>query len=199
MNLTGGDYNGVIAAAHAGTEAAPVHSVTVQLAAQEAKAWARIGDRRQTEVTLDRGRRLLEAMPYPENLDHHFVVDPTKFDFYAMDCYRHLGEDRMAETLAEEVIKSSTDFDGSERAPMRTAEARITLGVVAARQSDVDQATTYGEQALTAERKSLPSLVMVRRDLTKLLRTQYPTEPKAKSYLDHLQALVQGCNLRQRR
>src|SRR6266568_1469222 len=136
MNLTGGDYNGVIAAAHAGTEAAPVHSVTVQLAAQEAKAWARIGDRRQTEVTLDRGRRLLEAMPYPENLDHHFVVD---------------------------------------------------------------QATTYGEQALTAERKSVPSLVMVSRDLTKILRTQYPTEPKAKSYLDHLQALVQGCNLRQRR
>ena len=45
-------------------------------------------------------------MPYPENLDHHFVVDPTKFDFYAMDCYRHLGEDRMAETLADDVIRS---------------------------------------------------------------------------------------------
>ncbi len=66
---------------------APVHGVTVQLAAQEAKAWARIGDRRQTEVALDRGRRLLDSMPYPENLDNHFVVDPTKFDFYAMDCY----------------------------------------------------------------------------------------------------------------
>src|SRR6266516_5024342 len=126
MNLTSGDYHGVIAAAQAGTEAAPVHSVTVQLAAQEAKAWARIGDRRQTEVTLDRGRRLLEAMPYPENLDHHFVVDPTKFDFYAMDCYRHLGEDSMAENLADEVIRTSTDFDGTERAPMRLAEARIT-------------------------------------------------------------------------
>jgi hypothetical protein len=31
---------------------------------------------------------------------------------------------------------------------------------------------------------------MVSRDLTKILRTQYSTEPKAKSYLDHLQALV---------
>ena len=46
-------------------------------------------------------------MPYPENLDHHFVVDPTKFDFYAMDCYRHLAEDRMAENLADEVIRGS--------------------------------------------------------------------------------------------
>ena len=63
MNLTAGDYHGVIAAARAGTDMAPVHGVTVQLAAQEAKAWARIGDRRQTEVALDRGRRLLDSMP----------------------------------------------------------------------------------------------------------------------------------------
>ena len=198
MNLTSGDYHGVIAAAQAGTEAAPVHGVTIQLAAQEAKAWARIGDRRQTEVALDRGRRLLEAMPYPENLDHHFVVDPTKFDFYAMDCYRHLGEDRMAETLADEVIRSSTDFDGSERAPMRTAEARITLGVVAARQGDIGQATAHGEQALSGQRKSLPSLVMVSRDLTRILKDRYSAEPKVHSYLNHMQALVQGSNLRHR-
>src|SRR5262249_1873899 len=92
MSLTSGDYHGVVAAASTGTDVAPHSSVAVQLAAQEAKAWARIGDRRQTEVALDRGRRLLDSLPYPENLDHHFVVDPTKFDFYAMDCYRHLGE-----------------------------------------------------------------------------------------------------------
>ena len=60
MNLTSGDYHGVIAAARAGTEIAPNSSVAVQLLAQEAKAWARIGDRRQTEVALDRGRRLLD-------------------------------------------------------------------------------------------------------------------------------------------
>jgi hypothetical protein len=59
---------------------------------------SRIGDRRQTEIALDRGRRLLDSLPYPENLDNHFVVDPTKFDFYAMDCYRMLAEDKMAET-----------------------------------------------------------------------------------------------------
>jgi hypothetical protein len=133
MALTSGDYHGVVAAARAGTAIAAQHGVTVQLAAQEAKAWSRIGDRRQAEVALDRGRRMLDALPYPDNLDHHFVVDPTKFDFYAMDCYRMLAEDKLAGTLASEVIRSSTDFDGTERAPMRTAEARITLGVIAAR------------------------------------------------------------------
>jgi tetratricopeptide (TPR) repeat protein len=189
IDLTTGNYHGVVAAARTGIEAAPHHSVAIQLAAQEAKAWARIGDRRSTEVALDKGRRLLEAMPYPDNLDHHFVVDPTKFDFYTMDCYRHLAEDRLAETLANEVIQASTDFDGTERAPMRLAEARITLGVIAARQGDLEQAIHYGTQALSAPRKSLPSLLMVSRDLTKVLNDQYVKEPETQAYLDQLHAL----------
>ncbi len=174
MNLTAGDYHGVIAAAQSGTEMAPIHGVTVQLAAQEAKAWARIGDRRQTEVALDRGRRLLDSMPYPENLDNHFVVDPTKFDFYAMDCYRHLAEDRMAENLADEVIRSATDFDGTERAPMRLAEARVTLGVIAARQGDVEQAIHQGEQRSDRTAQIAALARMVSRDLMRVLKERYP-------------------------
>jgi len=190
MNLTSGDYHGVVASARAGTEVAAHSAVSVQLAAQEAKAWARLGDRRQTEVALDRGRRLLDALPYPENLAHHFVVDPTKFDFYAMDCYRHLAEDRMAENLANEVIQASTDFDGTERAPMRLAEAQITYGVIAARQGDLEQAIHHGEQALHSQRKSLPSLMMVIRDLTRVLRERYPAESATKSYFGQLQAVT---------
>jgi tetratricopeptide (TPR) repeat protein len=195
MALTTGDYHGVVVAAQNGIDAAPHHSVAVQLAAQEAKAWARIGDRRQTEVALDRGRRLLDSLPYPDNLDHHFVVDPTKFDFYAMDCYRHLGDDPIAETLADEVIEASTDFDGTKRAPMRIAEARITLGVVAARQGELEQAIQLGERALAGERKSVPSLVMVSRDLTKVLRDRYPDEPLTRSYLDELSAVSRSPEL----
>ncbi len=133
--------------------------------------------------------RLLEAMPYPDNLDHHFVVDPTKFDFYAMDCYRHLTEDRLAETLANEVIRASTDLDGIQRAPMRQAEAQITLGVIAARRGDLEQAINRGVRALSAPRKSLPSLLMVSRDLTRVLNEQYPEEPGTRAYLDQLHAL----------
>ena len=43
---------------------------------------------------------------------------------------------------------------------MRLAEARITLGVVAARQGDMDEAVRQGERALSARRRSLPSLLM---------------------------------------
>lgn len=137
--LTTGDYRGVVAAAQAGTELAAHQGEAVQLAAQEAKAWARLGDRRRVEVALGRGRNLLEGMPHPENLDNHFVVDPSKFDFYAMDCCRLVGEDKLARTLTEEVLRTGTDFDGTERSPMRNAEAR---------EGDLDQALIMGDEPL---------------------------------------------------
>lgn len=187
--LTQGDYRGVIAAAEAGEAVAAHNGAAVQLAAQRAKAWARLGDRRQVETALDKGRALLESLPYPEDTDHHFVVDPAKFDFYAMDCYRIAGEDRLAEMYAREVIRSSTDPDGTERKPMRNAEARVTLGVVAARRGDLDQAVAYGRRALEGDRKSLPSLLMCSKELATLLRERYPKEPAAVSYLDDVRTL----------
>jgi tetratricopeptide (TPR) repeat protein len=189
--LTSGDYRGVIATAQAGADMARHHSVAVQLKAQEAKAWARIGDRRQMEVALDEGRRLLEGLPYPENLDNHFVVDPAKYDFYAMDCYRTIGEDAMASTLANEVIRAGTDYDGRERAPMRVAEARITLGVAAARQGDLERAIDLGQLALSADRQSIPSLLMVSRDLATVLGHRYANESSSIAYLDRLKTLTQ--------
>ncbi|QCX76679.1 hypothetical protein C9F11_15050 [Streptomyces sp. YIM 121038] len=189
--LTTGDYRGVVAAAQAGTEVAAHQGVAVQLAAQEAKAWARLGDRRRVEVALDRGRNLLEGMPHPENLDNHFVVDPAKFDYYAMDCYRLVGEDKLARTLAEEVLRAGTDFDGTERAPMRNAEARVTLGVTAAREGDLEQALILGERALEGERQSVPSLIMISRELAAEMKRRYASEPATQDYLAHLRELGQ--------
>lgn len=82
-----------------------------------------------------------------------------------MDCYRILGEDAMATIYADEVLRTSTDFDGTERKPMRNAEARITLAVAAARLGHLSHAVDLGRQALNGDRKSLPSLTMVARDL----------------------------------
>jgi hypothetical protein len=75
--LTTGDYRGAIYASRTGMEAAGGRPVAAQLASQAAKAWARVGDRRQTEVALDQGRSILAGLPYPDNLDNHFVVDPA--------------------------------------------------------------------------------------------------------------------------
>lgn len=187
--LTSGDYRGVIAAAEAGEAAAGDHSVSVQLIAQQAKALARMGRRDDMLNTLERGRVLLDGMPYPDNIENHFIVDPSKYDFYAMDCYRHIGENRLARELSDEVIRASTDFTGYERWPMRVAEAQITLGVVAAREGELDEAVTYGRKAISGDRKSLPSLAMVSRDLSQVLTEQYAGEPEADGYLEELGSL----------
>jgi transcriptional regulator with XRE-family HTH domain len=190
FRLTDGDYPGVIAAADAGIDAAGDRDVSVQLMAQKAKAYARVGDRRHLELTLDAGRRLLEHQPYPEDLAHHFVVDPVKWDFYAMDCYRLSGQNQLARTYAEEVIRCGTRADGSEIQPMRNAEARVTLGVVAARAGDLAEAVSYGELALDGDRKSLPSLLMVSQELAAEVRKRYPRESAATDYLGHLRQIA---------
>lgn len=192
FSLTRGDYRGVIAASEAGIAVAPNESVAVQLYAQKAKAWARLGDRTQTEVALDQGRQLLERLPYPENIEDHFVVDPAKWDFYRMDALRKVGENRLAEQLAHEVVRAGTDFDGTERSPMRIAEARVTLGVVAAREGDLDSALAFGERALAGSRRSLPSLAMVSADLGQALQSQYAHASEAQAFVAHLRELRGG-------
>jgi tetratricopeptide (TPR) repeat protein len=190
--LTRGDYRGVIAASDQGQAIAPHSAVSVQLAAQKAKAWARIGDRRQVEVSLDQGRALLEELPHPDNLDHHFAVDPAKWTFYSMDAYRLMPgatEQRLAETYAREVLRTGIDTGGVERAPMRNAEARVTLAVVAAREGDLAQALAYGHRALEGERKSVPSLLMVSRELVAIVKEHYANEPDAAEYIRQLREL----------
>lgn len=188
--LTSGNYRGVLTAAQAGAAVAGNHGVSVQLAAQEAKAQARMGNAHAALQALERGRQLLEPMQYPTNIGHHFVVDPSKFDFYAMDVYRHLSsDDAAAEQLAHEVLAGGTDEDGAERAVMRTAEARITLGTVAARRGDIDSAVEWGVQALSAHRKSLPSLLMVASDLTRAIHHTAPDAPQAIAYFERLRDL----------
>lgn len=189
MALTRGDYRGVVAAAQEGVQIAGAQDVAVQLTAQRAKAWARLGDRRQVELALEDGRSLLEGLPHPENLDNHFAIDPSKFDFYAMDCYRLVGEDRLASSLARQVIASGTDFDGTPRSPMRIAEANVTLGVAAAREGDLEGAGEFGDRAFNIERRSIPSLLMVGRDLEQVLQEMYPKEATTHEFNEKLRAV----------
>ncbi len=148
-----------------------------------------MGDRREVELALDRGRTLLERLPYPTNATNHFVVDPGKFDYYSMDAYRVLGEDQHAGRLADEVIRAGTNADGTERAPMRCAEARITLGVTSARSGDLEQAVHLGVQSLLGDRKSLPHLLMASHELASALAVRYPNETATRDYLEHLREL----------
>lgn len=180
--LTQGNYRRALEAAQAGQLSAPNQSVAVQLAAQEAKAWARMGDQRNVMHALERGRQLLEGLPYPDRPENHFVVEPDKYDFYAMDCYRIVGENNLAAMHAGEVVRKGTAPDGAETSPMRNSEARITLGVVAARNGDLEHAVSHGFNALTGPRQSRPSLVMVSSELDHTLRARYSGEQETNDF-----------------
>jgi tetratricopeptide (TPR) repeat protein len=184
--LTAGRYREVVVAAQAGQDVAPGRSVAVQLLAQEAKAWARMGNQRNVVRALENGRVLLDSLPYPEHTDNHFVVDPDKFDFYAMDCYRLIGDNNLAEMHARELIRKTTTPDGTSHAPMRTTEARLTLGVVAARQGDLEQALARGREALATSRRSRPVLLMVGSELDDELQARFPGEPDVAQFHDEL-------------
>lgn len=187
--LTQGDYGRAIAESTHGMEVAGARGVSVQLAAQAAKSWARLGNVRQVEVALDTGRDVLEDLPRPTNPDHHFVIDPTKWHFYEMDAYRNVGNDALARVYAEEVLRYGTTPSGEERSPMRNAEARITLGVIAARAGDIDAAVTQGQRALSGARRSLPHLVMVGQELAREFdRLKIDDDPRVREYQADLAA-----------
>ncbi|MEU7765706.1 XRE family transcriptional regulator [Nocardia sp. NPDC049190] len=187
--LTQGNYHGVIEAVGPALEVSGNLGVGIQLAAQRAKAWARLGDRREAEAALADGRAILERLDFPANLDNHFVIDARKFDFYAMDCCRVAGEDRLAESYAREVIRNSTCADGSLRNPMRVSEAHLTLAMVAVRNRDLELALDEGMRALTGERRSLPSLLWIAGEAAREIIERFPDDPRTQQYLDQLRAL----------
>jgi transcriptional regulator with XRE-family HTH domain len=193
--LTQGDYRGVLRAAEIGEARAPGTWAAVQLVALRARACARIGDRRRANAALDQGRALLEWMPYPDNADHLFVVDPAKWDFFAMGVYRVLGvnrpdgsENRLATAYAEDVIRLGTHCDGTEREPIRIAEAHVTLGVVCARRGSLDEAIMHGRSAFRRERQCLPGLLMVHAELEAEIQ-ESDASAAAAEYFDELLAL----------
>jgi hypothetical protein len=180
------DLKATVTYARAGQEAARGASVAVQLVAHEARALGRMGDKRAVGEALERGHNLLQRLPLAGNPLNHFVVDPAKFDFYAMDCYRVVGDDVRAAEHAHEVLRAARGPDGKDLAPMRMAEARVALGVVSARAGDLEQAADYGAQAFRADRKCLPSLLLVAGELDTEIRQRYPGEQPAREFHEQL-------------
>jgi hypothetical protein len=188
--LTQGNHRGAIEAAEAAQTTVQQLGVGVQLATQQAKAWARIGKRCEMEAALERGRAILERLDHPASLDNHFVVDPQKFDFYAMDCYRVAGDDRLAESYARQVIRAATGPDGAVRKPMRVAEARLTLAIVAVRDRDLELAIDEGLRAFAGKRRSLPSLLWIAGEAAQEMNERFPGDPRTRGYLEQLRTLA---------
>jgi hypothetical protein len=190
MALTRGDLPAVVAAADEGLAATTRHSVAVQLYAQQAKAYARLGRGADAEQALARGRDLLAGLAYPINPRNHFTVDPAKYDFYAMDCHRALGQDDLAWGHAETVLRDGVAADGTASSPMRMAEAELTQAVVLARAGDTDAALGAAGRALGRGRRSVPHLLMIGGELAEEVGKHQPDQ--ARELTRHLAGLRAG-------
>ncbi|MEV0737773.1 serine hydrolase domain-containing protein [Streptomyces sp. NPDC050549] len=104
--------------------------------------------------------------------------------------YTHEGDG--ADVNTRSVIRISTGPDGTEISPMRAAEARLTLGVTAARTGDIEEAIGMGTTALEADRKSLPSLLLVADELDEELRSRYPREPSSRDFHERIMTIKRG-------
>jgi hypothetical protein len=182
--ITQGRLRSVSDYVEAGINAAPHASVAIQLAAQAAKAQARMGNRSEVRRALDQGARLLDGHEQPLRPENHFVIDPTKWDFYAMDCYRIARDDAHAAENAHEILRLSARPDGTDRSPMRASEARLTLSIVSLRDGNIDGATEWAHQAFTTDRKSINSLSTVADELYHETRAQYGDDPATSALND---------------
>ncbi len=85
--LTEGRYGDVTSIAKAAQNIGGENSAIVQLIMQEARGWAKLGNRQATESAIERASNLLQKLPaidYPR----HFIFDRTKFAFYIAACYQ---------------------------------------------------------------------------------------------------------------
>jgi tetratricopeptide (TPR) repeat protein len=175
--ITQGRLRSVPGYAEAGINTAPHASVASQLAAQAAKAYARMGNRNEVRRALDQAARLLGDHQHPSRLKNHFVIDPTKWNLFAMDCYRIARDDARAAENAQEILRFSARPDGTDCSPMRASEARLTLSIVSVRDGDIDGAMEWARKAFTTNRRSINTLSTLVGELYHEARTHYGNDP----------------------
>jgi tetratricopeptide (TPR) repeat protein len=98
--------------AQQGLTLAPNTSAGVQLAMQQARVWARLGQRRESEEALRAGATALARLPPPAHPEDHFAFDAAKLSFYAAMCFTWLHQTDQAEEHARQVIAHSTETPG---------------------------------------------------------------------------------------
>jgi tetratricopeptide (TPR) repeat protein len=179
-------YEDVIEAADTGLQVKSTGSVGVQLNLQRAKGYARLVNSTETNRALAEAASVLGKLPQPEHPDHHFVFDHSKWMHYAATIYTWLGDDQKAREHATEVISGHLRPDGSSRAPMRTAEARLSLATVHAREGDLDGAVTFARSAYEFDTKPMSDLLNRGQDLSRILRTRFGDHPLVTEFREYL-------------
>jgi len=172
----------------------PNTSAGVQLAVQEAKGWSRMGNADQAERALQRGAVGLANLPSPSHPEHHFVFDATKLSFFAATCWAWLGRPDRARERAEAVVAQCLAVAGRERWPVRLAQTRVDLGLMAVQEGELEAACRLGELALGSHRKAGSTLGRVH-ELDAAVMAAFPDAPEARGFHDQFRAARRSLEL----
>jgi tetratricopeptide (TPR) repeat protein len=150
--LTEGNYRLAVRASQAAQRAAPDgSSAFTQATAQEGRAWARLGDTRETYAALGRVEALVSSLPMPDSPEHHYRYDPAKSEAYVATTLAWTG-DPAAEGHARQVLaRLESAADGPPR-PRRAASARLDLALTLAGTGQLDEAAGTALHAVTSGR-----------------------------------------------
>ena len=150
--LTEGDYRTALDLSLTAQEIAPAgSSAAIQATAQEGRAWARLGDRRETARSLRRVNGLVANLARPDRPEHHYRYDPDKATAYTATTLAWVG-DPAAEGYAREVIarlRSVADVGGW---PRRVAAAQVDLALALIAAGKPDEAAASALAAILSGR-----------------------------------------------
>jgi transcriptional regulator with XRE-family HTH domain len=147
--LTNGGYRRSLQLSrHAQAIAPGDGSAIIQATAQEGRAWARLGDRRETGRTLARVEQMAEQRTPPDQPEHHYRYDPAKAHSYAATTLAWAA-DPAAESVARDVI-AELQVEGAR--PRRIASAQLDLGLALLAGAKPDEAAEAARLAITSGR-----------------------------------------------
>jgi hypothetical protein len=125
-------------------------SAFIQATAQEGRAWARLGDARQTRAVVSRVEALVSPLPVPDRPEHHYRYDPPKTEFYVAITLSWVG-DTAAEGIARQVL-AAIEAPGLRPRPRRAALARLDLGLALTAADKHDEAAGVALEAVRSGR-----------------------------------------------
>ncbi|HEV8648552.1 MAG TPA: hypothetical protein VG276_03925 [Actinomycetes bacterium] len=182
FSLADGSYRDAIEAARAGEAFAPAGaSALVALTLQQARAWARRGDKWETERAIRRATKEMDKTPAPAHPEHHFVFDAPKLSFYAATSFVLLGEPDPAEEHANRVIEECSDPERPNYWPTRVATTQVELGMILGLRGEVDGAAEVGAKAFDSAFLRTSTLWRAA-ELDRLLMSRYADVPEARDF-----------------
>jgi transcriptional regulator with XRE-family HTH domain len=150
--LTHGDHQCAVELSRAAQAVAPRgSSAGIQACAQEGRAWARLGETRETYAAINRVNAAVSSMSRPERPEHHYHYDPDKSTSYTATTLAWVG-DPAAEEFAREVIARLEPAESGGKWPRRAAVARLDLALALLVTDRLDEACAAAREAIESGR-----------------------------------------------